>query len=87
MGSHEKHGTTFFGKLVCVCTTRGMPQRSQDRSPKGAAGEEYVFILYSVRNYLLGFRQISEVDILVQKTRISVVLRKIGIPVDMRLET
>ena len=36
--------------------------------------------LNSVRNYLLQFRRISEVDILVQKTQISAVLRMIGIP-------
>ena len=35
----------------------------------------------SVRNYLLGFRPISEVDILVQKAWISAVLQQIGIPV------
>ena len=54
------------------------PQRDQDRNPKGAEGED--MSLYSVRNYLLGFRRISEVDILVQKSRISTVPWKIGIP-------
>ena len=35
---------------------------------------------YTVRNYLLGFRWISGVNILVQKKRISAVRRKIGMP-------
>ena len=29
---------------LCVCSTREMPQRGQDRSSKGAEGEEYVLI-------------------------------------------
>ena len=37
--------------------------------------------LYSVRNYLFGFRRISGVNILVQKKRISAIWWKIGIPV------
>ena len=55
--------------------------------PKGAKTEapkrlrERNMSLYSVRNNLLGFRRISEVDILVQKMQISVVPLKIGIPV------
>ena len=36
--------------------------------------------LYSVRNYLLGFRRISGVNILCPKKRISAIQRKIGIP-------
>ena len=63
-------GTTFCGKPVYVRSTCAMPQRGQDRSPKEAEGE--YMSLYSVRNYLLGFRsrdlrQISEGNILVQK--------------------
>ena len=55
--------------------------------PKGAKTEapkslrERNMSLCSVRNYLLRFRRISEVDILVQKMQISVVPLKIGIPV------
>ena len=54
--------------------------------PKGAMTEaqkglrERNMSLYSVRNYLLRFRRISGVNILVQKKRISAVWRKIGIP-------
>ena len=29
---------------LCVCSTRPMPQKGQDRSFKGAEGEEYVLI-------------------------------------------
>ena len=42
MGGHKKCGTTFCGKPVYVCSTRAMPERGQDRNPKGAEGEEYV---------------------------------------------
>ena len=44
MGSHKNRGTTFCGKPGCVCNTRAMPQRGQDRSPEGTEGEEYVLI-------------------------------------------
>ena len=36
--------------------------------------------LYSARNYLLGFRGISDVNIVVQKTWISMDLLTVGIP-------
>ena len=54
--------------------------------PKGAMTEaqkglrEKNMSLYSVSNYLHGFRRISRVNILVQKKQISTIWRKIGIP-------
>ena len=42
--ANGKSGTTYCGKPVCVCSTRTIPQRSQDRSPKGAEGEDHVLI-------------------------------------------
>ena len=65
-GSHKKRGTTFCGKLDGELT---LSVRSFKDPPP-----------YTVRNYLLGFRRISEVNILVGKKRISTVWRKIGIP-------
>ena len=53
MGSHKKSETTFCGKPVCV---------GDIQCPKGAMTEdqrglrERNISLYSVRNYLLGFR-------------------------------
>ena len=58
-----------------MCSTHAMPQRGQDRSPKGAEREEYVLQCQKVRNYLLEVRQISEVDILDFHSSV-----KIGIP-------
>ena len=66
-GSHKKRGTTFCGKLD------GELPLLQVRSFKDPPPN-------TVRNYLLGFRRISGVNILVQK-KISAVQRKIGIPV------
>ena len=79
MKSKKPHRTTFCGK-PCVRNTRALPQRGQDWNPKGGRGKVDV---PSIRNYLLGFRGISEVDILVQITQISAVARKIGIPVSV----
>ena len=63
MGSHKKSGTTFCGKPVCVdvqCPKGAMPEAQKGLRERNMS-------LYSVRNYLLGFRRISGVNILVQK--------------------
>ena len=77
MGSNKKHRTTFCGKPVCVAQVQCL-KGAKTEDPKRL--RERNMSLYSVRNYLLGFRLISEVDILVQKTWISAVPRKTGIP-------
>ena len=77
MGINKHHGTTFCGKLVCVAQVQG-PTGAKTEASKGLGDRNRS--LYSVRNYLLKFRQISEVYILLQKTRISTGLQKIGIP-------
>ena len=77
MGSHKKSATTFCGKPLCVGDVQ-CPKGVMTEAQKGL--RERNMSLYSVRNYLLGFRQISGVNILVQKKRISAVQRKIGIP-------
>ena len=64
MGSHKKSGTTFCGKPVCVGDVQ-CPKGAMTEAQKGL--RERNMSLYSVRNYLLGFRQISRVNILVQK--------------------
>ena len=69
--SHKKRGTTCCGKLDGELP---LPVRSFKDPP------------YTVRNYLLGFRRISGVNILVQKKRISAIRRKIGIPVNGTLK-
>ena len=55
-----KNMELHFVVILCVRSIHAMPERGQDRSTKGAEGEEnnYVFIIYtgSVRNYLLKFR-------------------------------
>ena len=72
--------STFCGKLVPFGpgkhSTRAIPQGGQDRNPKEADGEENVL---SIRYYLLRYRWISEVDILVQKC-FNPKTRKTGIP-------
>ena len=78
MGSHKKNGTTFCGKPVCVGDVQ-CPKGAMTEAQKGL--RERNMSLYSVRNYHLGFRRISGVNILVQKKRISTVRWKIGIPV------
>ena len=70
-GSHKKRGTTFCGKLGGELP---LPVRSFKDPPPP----------YTVRNYRLGFRRISGVNILVQKKRISTVRQEIGIPVMYR---
>ena len=30
--------------LACVCGIHAMPQRRQDKRPKGAEGEEYILV-------------------------------------------
>ena len=48
-GSRKKRGSIFYGKPVC-----------QDRSPKGAEGEEYVLIAgteFIFKNFNLGCYQ------------------------------
>ena len=66
----KKSRPTFCGKPVCVCV-------GDVQCPKGAMTEaqkglrERNMSLYSIRNYLLGFRRISGVNILVQKTWVS----------------
>ena len=64
MGSHTKCGTTFCGKPVCVGDVQ-CPKGAMTEAPKGL--RERNMSLYSVRNYLLGYRRTSEVDILVKK--------------------
>ena len=58
---------------LCVRSrpTHALPQMGEDRSPKGLW--ERNMSLFSVRNYLFEIRQIAGVDILVQKTWLSVV--------------
>ena len=75
MGSQKK--TSFCGEPVCVAHVQGT-KGSKIEAPKRL--RERNMFLYSVRNYLLEVRQISEVDILVQKK--NVFPRKIDIPVN-----
>ena len=63
-----------------MCIARAKPQRGQDKTSKGLG--ERNMSLYSVRKYLLKFRQISVVDILMQKMGISEVSRRTGMPVN-----
>ena len=79
MGSHKKAELHFVVSL-CVCVGDVQCPRGHDISPKGL--RERNMSLYSVRNYLLRFRRISGVNILVQIKRISAIRRKIGIPVE-----
>ena len=65
-----KSGTTFCGKPVCVGDVQ-CPKGAMTEAQKGL--RERSMFLYSVRNYLLRFRRISGVNILVQKKRISAV--------------
>ena len=83
MGSHTKHGTTFCGKPVCVAHVQ-CPKEAKTHAPKVL--RERNMSLYNVRNYLLEFRRISEVDILVQTTLISTVPGEISIPVSYKLQ-
>ena len=62
-----KYAELNFVVSLCVHSICAIPQRGQDGSTKGAEGEEYVPNL--VKIYLLGFRQISEVAIFMQKHR------------------
>ena len=78
MESHKKTGTTCCGKPSCVYDIRAMSEGAKTEAPKEL--RERNMSLDNVRNYLLGFRRISEVDILVQKMQISMVPWKIGIP-------
>ena len=67
MGNHKNTELYFAGSLYECTYTRAMPQRSQDRSPKGGLRERNMSC-YSVSNiYLLAFRQISEVNMLMKK--------------------
>ena len=70
----KKHGTSFCGKPVCV----QCPNGGKTEAPKEMR-ERNIMSLDSVRNYLLGFRHISEVNILVQKMWISTIPWKIEI--------
>ena len=64
MGNHKNHGTSFCGEPVCVWSRRAMPEGAKRRGT-------CPYTLYNVRNYLLGFRRITFVNILVPKTQIS----------------
>ena len=62
MGSHKKSGTKFCGKPVCV----GDVQWSKGAMTEAQTGlRERNMSVYSVKKYLLGFRRISGVNILV----------------------
>ena len=66
MGSHKKSGTTFGGKPACVYVAHvHCIKEAKKEAPKRV--RERNMPLFIVRNYLLGFRRISGVDILVQK--------------------
>ena len=78
MGS-QKNIDLHFVVNLCVYYKCNAPKEPRQK-PLEALIERNLS-LYSVRNYLLRFRQISEVDILVQKMWISTVPQKIGIPV------
>ena len=64
MGSHIKSGTAFCGKPVCVVHVH-CPKEAKTEAPKVL--RKMKISLDSDGKYLLGFRRISEVDILVQK--------------------
>ena len=64
MGSHKKSGTIFCGKPVCVGDVQ-CPKGAMTEAQKGL--RERNMSLYSVTNYLLGFRPISGVNILGQR--------------------
>ena len=49
----KKHGTTFCGKPVC--SIHEMPEGAKTEAAKELR-ERNIMSLYSVRNYLLGFR-------------------------------
>ena len=61
---------------VCVCSTRAMPQRGQDRSPKGLR-ERNIYIASEIMSSDLDK---SQKLIFWCKTRIVVVPQKIGMP-------
>ena len=68
MGSLKKRGTTFCGKPVCVRDVQ-CPKGAMTEARKGLRERNMSF--YSVRNYLLGFRRISGVNILVDFHRLA----------------
>ena len=65
MGSHKKAELHFVISL-CVGDVQ-CPKGAMTEAQKGL--RERNMSLYSVRNYLLGFRRISGVNLLVQKNR------------------
>ena len=65
MGRHNKSGTTFCGQPVCVGDVQ-YPKGTMTEAQKGL--RERNMSLYSVRNYLPGFRRISRVNIFGAKT-------------------
>ena len=71
-----KSNTTFCGKPVCVGDVQ-CPKGAMTEAQKGL--RERNMSLYSVRNYLLGFRRIKSKHVGAKK-RISAIRRKTGIP-------